>query len=233
MATGSSARVQVGIFGFAIFLIAFISAWLFISARAVEPHLGVLTLLGILLISGVVGTLLAWICQPAPAPKKTSYAPTDVHIPADANAAWIGQAKPSRPFGFIVAAVIVLLIGSALATQSWLLWLIAALFALFACTITFFTVTLNREGLSYRSPLGIPRSTIPLKEISQIAPVDIAVGEWGGFGIRHTGSKRGLITRSGKGIRVIHSGDKILEISCDDAEGAAGVFNALRSPGED
>jgi hypothetical protein len=92
-------------------------------------------------------------------------------------------------------------------------------------------VTVGPIGLRVAwGPLGFPRTTIPLRNVTSASSIDVRPMEWGGWGYR--GSLRlfgraAAVLRKGPGIRVDLVGGKSFAVTIDDASTGAGLLNDL------
>jgi hypothetical protein len=78
-------------------------------------------------------------------------------------------------------------------------------------------------------PWGWPWLRVPLHEIASACPTTVRVAEWGGWGYRMNldGRGRGLVMRSGPGVRLELSADRYFVASVRDPHGVAGLVNGL------
>jgi hypothetical protein len=78
--------------------------------------------------------------------------------------------------------------------------------------------------------LGLWRTGVALRDVVQAEAIDIRPLEWGGWGYR--GSLRlmgraAVVLRAGPGVRLELRGGRVLAVTVDDAETAAGLLNDL------
>ncbi|SQG64549.1 Predicted integral membrane protein [Corynebacterium renale] len=229
---GKSARVNIGGGYFVATCIALITAWTFyISAADPSPRLGLGAMLLIMAMSGVVGVVVgALVNVPESNTDLVTYEPRQINVAPGAEIVWVGYAHPSSGIASTMYALAVVLFLIGLIAMDWIILLVALLSSVLMAATLWFTVTLNKGGLEYRSALGLPKKHIPLAEITDITAVDITIAEYGGVGLRISNAfdgRRGLITRSGEGIRVAYGEGKVLEITCSDPRGAAGAWKVL------
>ncbi|WIM66891.1 hypothetical protein QP027_07055 [Corynebacterium breve] len=226
-AHSTNARVITGFFGGSVTMLGIVTLWILRANVAGDPVLSYGTLALMFSAAIIAGLLLAWLCQPAPAPHKQHIEATPVTVPAGGTAAWIGYARPSTPILTLVLGITALLFIVGTAMANWVIIVLMVGTALLAVALMNFEVTINSRGIHYRSPLGIPRRSIALDRIHTVDPDEVFPGEWGGFGLRGLGNKRAIVTRGGEAIRVDFDGSQTLYITVDDAAGAAGTFKAL------
>lgn len=227
---GRAARANIGMATGTVTLLAVVSSWTFYIAGEVAPRLGWGTMLVALLLSGIAGFAVAVLVDvPEPQPKRT-YSPRLIDASPQANVTWVGHARPATGVVWLAAAAVLVAFVPGVLLNSVVLILVAAGCALLMAATLWFTMVLDATGLRYRSALGVPSKRIAFADLEAVEAVDIAVGDYGGWGLRISNGldgRRGLITRAGEGIRVTHSGGKVLEITCGDARGAAGAWQAM------
>lgn len=149
---------------------------------------------------------------------------TNIEVPEKGAAVWIKTETIKKPIQAILIISLIFMLTLPLIFNNWIIYLII-LFSIFAILTSWsWTLRVDSRGFTYRSPLGIPNSTITYPEMKEVKVVEISAGDWGGWGWRISPSGTGLITRSGKGIRIKKSNGKILEASCEDAETAVALL---------
>ena len=105
--------------------------------------------------------------------------------------------------------------------------LVAALMVLLMLAILTFEVTIDARGLTWRGAMGFPRGSIGLEDVRQASVMEVSPGDFGGMGLRAMPGRLGIITRSGRALRVRHERGELV-ITVDDAGTAAGVLEGLR-----
>lgn len=179
--------------------------------------------IGIAAAAGVVAALLLPPALPRPAT-----APVEpLRITANDRVSWFGRATTSRPVVIAIAVAIVAVAFAAQVTNMWWLWLLVLLLIVVMLAVTSFNVSVNAHGLAWRSALGFPRGSVPLKDIESVAIVQVGPGDFGGFGLRAMPGRLGLITRSGTALRLEHRTGALVA-TIDDAVTAASVIEGLR-----
>src|SRR5690625_478971 len=83
---------------------------------------------------------------------------------------------------------------------------------------------IDARGSHYSSYLGFPRAVIEHDSIAAVEFVHVNAATWGGWGWRWNNSGTGLITRSGRGLRLTRTNWRILEITSNDAANAVKVL---------
>ncbi|MBO3084539.1 DUF1648 domain-containing protein [Cellulomonas fengjieae] len=178
-----------------------------------------------------VAALGAWLA-PGDAPL-----PTTDPVPAraamldlapDESAAWVTHAE-SRVALVLggSGAALMLVLGVALSIPA--LPVTAVLLAAVVLSSTWFTVTVDRRGLTVRSAVGWPRLSVPLDEVVQAAAVTVSpFAEFGGWGYRvGQGGRVGVVLRTGEGLQVERSGGRSFVVTVDDAATGAALLNTL------
>lgn len=189
----------------------------------------------IVAISAAVGVAAGAVAKvPETSADLVTYEPRQINVAAGADIAWVGYARPTSGIANIMyaSAVVLFLIG--MIAMDWVILLVALVTSVLIAATLWFTVILNKDGLEYRSALALPKKHISLADITDITAVDIQIAEYGGVGLRISNAfdgRRGLITRSGEGIRVTYGEGKVLEITCSDPRGAAGAWEVLSHRG--
>lgn len=177
-------------------------------------------------IGAAVAVLAALLLPPAlPRPASAPVVPLSI-TPSD-RVSWFGRAHTTRAVLIILTIAILVLAGSAIASGIVWLWLVVLLMVLLVLTITSFSVTVDTRGVSWSSALGFPRGSVALDDVESASVVDVNPGDFGGYGLRMLPGRMGLITRSGRALRVEHHKGALV-ITVDDAETAASVVEGLR-----
>lgn len=115
------------------------------------------------------------------------------------------------------------------ATSQW--WLIAVLIvpAVLVLGSLSWTVRIDRAGLHARALLGLPRLTVRLAEIERADVAHVRpFAEFGGWGLRmRPDGTTGLVTRSGSGLRILTSGERVTVVTVPDAGHASALLNTM------
>lgn len=187
---------------------------------------------------GLAGAVAVWfLLPPTPAIEQ---APDAASLPAralalDERVVWVQRIAPRTPaLGVSLLVLSVLVVGAALVfaiVQPWALLLLGIPILLivtgYACS--FWTVTIDRHGVLARGGFGHwPVVRIPLAEIESARVVETdSISDFGGWGLRWTPRRTGIILRSGEALEVTRTGDRALVLTMDDAAAPAELLNAL------
>ncbi|WP_433795800.1 hypothetical protein [Actinoplanes sp. CA-252034] len=90
--------------------------------------------------------------------------------------------------------------------------------------------TVDARGLTVGfGPWGRPRVRVPMREIVSAAPTTVHIAAWGGWGYRYSldGRGRGLILRSGPGVRVELSSGRYFVATVRDPRTVSALVNSL------
>ncbi|MBF0672349.1 MAG: DUF1648 domain-containing protein [Salinibacterium sp.] len=192
------------------------------------------------LLAGFAMAIPAWFLLPpsdravvtGEPPAAMDFAPTEL-------VSWSRSAKVGRGARAVIASVFVMqfvlaFVLAANGEPAWtvLLVVVAVLLVLVAATF-YWRVTVDRRGLTVRSALSWPKTTIPADEITDVAVVDVQpVAEFGGWGWRWGADGRtGVVLRTGEGIQVTRANGKRFVVTVDDASTGAAVLAGVRSGG--
>jgi len=169
--------------------------------------------------------------------------PRDAHLPAteplpptaavldlraDEVASWVTHAE-SRAALVIGGSVALLLLALALLLSLGFLVIPAVAVAAVVLSSTWFTVTVDRRGLTVRSAVGWPRFDVPLDEVQQAVVTTVSpLSEFGGWGYRvGRGGRVGVVLRTGEALQVERSGGRAFVVTVDDAATGAALLNTL------
>jgi len=196
------------------------------EAAALRP-LDVLSMLGLALLAGVVGWMLAsW--RPERPVAQRSVVPAAM---ADDGEVLIWVGRQALALGQIVGPVLLLLgivLGPFFARDVMRIATPAlAITGLMLWAFTSVRVSVGPTGLRAGfGPLGWPRLRVELSEVTSVTIEDVVPMVYGGWGYRMLPGVRAIVIRSGEGLRVGRRGRSDLVITVDDAEVAAGVLAA-------
>jgi hypothetical protein len=187
----------------------------------------VLALVGSFVVAVIVGASVPGDAhQPTTQPVDRS-APR-VALAAGQRATWTGAAV-SRTAILIGLAAVALVLALVLVTNLWGLLVVAVLLFGLIATMSSAVVRVDDDGVSIRSPLGWPRTSVPLDEIvradvTQVRPLR----DFGGWGWRvGRGGRVGVALRRGESLLIERTGDRSVVVTVDGAATAAGLVNAL------
>lgn len=187
-------------------------------------------------VVAVAAGVLGWALQPhEDRPSLGAAAPTTVVLRPGERAVWLRTTSMSRVLVAVVLATMVLLV---LATVST--WLagptplavgMSVLFVVVAILVvgtTAFHVRVDQDGLTVRSILGVPRFRIPLADIAEVRLASVtSIGDFGGYGLRGTPQRFGVILHRGDAISVTRRNGHEFVVTVDDAAGGAALLQAL------
>lgn len=187
---------------------------------------------------GVVAGVAGWFVQPAVstsggAASGTPARPIDL-APSE-RAVWLRTTTMAR--GGLVAivgatillAVLTMVLGVSGIAFWWVFALVALLFAALALTTCVFRVRVDASGLRVASPVGIPRFTVPLADVSSVSVVAVdPMGEFGGWGLRvGLDGRFGVVLHAGPAIQVVRRTGRTFVVTVDDAETGAALLETL------
>lgn len=226
---GSSARFTSAVVcAVAVGLVTLFAALLWTVAEATtEVRMSAWLLLGPLALAVVTGLLVAALLPPAlPQPEPVVAEPLEI-APSD-RVSWFGRADSPQPLILALLGAVLIVVVAVLATGVWWLWLIVLLLLLLFPATTVFRVTVDKEGLTWRSALGVPRGRVALADITEVSVVQVRAGDYGGYGVRSVPGTTAVITRHGPALRVARESGRTFVITVDDPMAAAGVLEGLR-----
>lgn len=211
------------------------SAWVQLdatSAAAVTPSLTpMMVLLGVAVLLGIGGGLLAGSDPHLPALDAVPADAARLDLPPGARTVWLHRCTVrGETFWW---AGIALWVGVAVAitylSAQW--WLLAVLLlpALVLLATVHWTLRIDASGLHARALLGWPRLTIRAEETLRADVVTVhPFAEFGGWGLRtRVDGTSGLVLRSGEAIQVQATGERTFVVTTDDAARAAAVLNTM------
>ena len=160
-----------------------------------------------------------------------------VAVPVDASrlpladgerAVWFQRARGGAGIvvGFVAAAATM---ATAAATADWWMLLVPAGLVVLVAAMFSWVVRVDEAGLSVRSTLGVPRTTIPLDQVARASATTVrCFAEFGGWGWRTARDGRtGILLRSGEALEVTRTDGSVFVVTVDDAETAASLLNTL------
>ncbi|MDG4763301.1 hypothetical protein O7632_04135 [Solwaraspora sp. WMMD406] len=201
------------------------------------------------LLVGVAGwTALAYLaCGAAPPRPAATGAPSDElprsPLPSDLPPdlpGWVETGTVSRAGWLAPAALVVLAVVMGIWLNVWIATVLLLAAALVVAT-SINRLVIDRRGIHIGfGPYGWPRITVPVHEIVGARHTTVRVSDWGGWGYRHNADLRGrgLILRSGAGVRVELTGRRYFVTTTRDPQTVAGLVNTIaelddRRPGRD
>ena len=195
-----------------------------------EVRMSAWLLLGPLVLAVVAGLLVAALLPPAlPQPEPVVVEPLAI-APSD-RVSWFGQANSPQSLILTLLAAVLVVVAAVLATGIWWLWLVVLLLLLLFPATTVFRVTVDKDGLTWRSALGVPRGRVPLTDLAEASVIQVRAGDYGGYGVRSVPGTTAVVTRHGSALQVRRESGRTLVITVDDALAAASVLEGLRRRG--
>lgn len=186
------------------------------------------------LLVGVTGwTVLAYLVCGSPPGHQAATGRPAADLPRTpmraGDAGWTERAAVSRHGLWLLAPLLLLAGLLAVWMNVWVASPVLLAMALLAMLLVN-RLTIDQQGIHIGfGPWGWPRVTVPAREIAGAVETTVRVSEWGGWGYRlHPDMRgRGLITRSGPGIRVELSDGRYFVASTRDPRTAAGLVNTV------
>ncbi|CAL4860134.1 DUF1648 domain-containing protein [Microbacterium sp. MM2322] len=183
------------------------------------------------LAAGIVG----WMLQPhVPWQPTASSSSADVPVRPGERVVWLQGVSLAR--GGIVVLSIALMMGVAVGVPvvlladpaaSWVSLGVVVLLVMILVTTVRFHIRVDPDGLTAVSAVGWPRIHVPIADVAAAEVVEVSpMGEFGGWGIRWSSQGKGLVLRTGEGVRVQRRDGRTLTVTVDDAATAAGLLNA-------
>ena len=191
---------------------------------------------GAAVVLGVPAALLAPRARPTAL--EDPDAPPTMELAADERVLFTRSTGIRAAVGWGVGGGIVVLYAISIAgvvtsggSSSGLAWLVAtAALMLLVLTASFWwRVRLTGAGLRVSSVLGLPRFSVPTREIVEARVVQVAaLAQYGGWGLRGgPGRRTGVILRSGEALEVQRRSGRTLVVTVGDARTAAALLNGL------
>lgn len=184
-------------------------------------------LLGPLAVAVGVGLLVAALL-PAPLPQPEPQVAEPLPISPSDRVSWFGRARSAQPVILALLAGVLGVVFAVLVSGQWWLWLVVLLLLLLVPATTIFRVTVDGDGLTWRSALGIPRGRVALEDVADVSVVQVRPGDYGGYGVRSVPGATAIVTRHGPALRVAREAGRTFIITVDDAMAAASVLEGLR-----
>lgn len=192
------------------------------AASPAEVHLGG-WVLPIALAAGIVVGVIVALVLPQGLPPQASAPVSPVELAPTERASWFGRARSGTGLLAVLAVAMLVLVVATVTSGQWWLWLVVLAVALLVLAVVSFTVRVDASGVTWRSALGLPRGHVPMESITDVAVTEVAVADFGGFGLRVNPRGMGLITCRGPALEVTHGGRRLVA-TVDDPEGAAGLL---------
>jgi MFS family permease len=179
------------------------------------------------------GALVARACGTPPAePASTDPPPAGLarlDLAPGQRAAWTEAPPTPRAVWVALVPLLVTAVALAIGVNAWVAGapLIAAVVVLVFMRTR---LTVDNRGVTVGfGPWGRPRVRVPMREIVSAAPTTVRVADWGGWGYRYSLDTRGrgLILRSGPGVRLELSSDRYFVATVRDPATVSALVNSL------
>ena len=215
-------------------LAASIAVWTVVTQRGLESTrelpgpggLSLVVIVGMPVLLGAGSALLARGQLEAPA---HGLPPHSLRLAEGEQATWWQRLRAPWSLLILLLAIEPLVLGVLL--DSLALSVGSAVLVAVAVGVSSIRVSADHRGLIVRwGPLGWPTTTVPLHDIARATAIDVSPIEWGGWGYR--GSLRlfgraAIVLRAGPGLRLDLRSGKVMTVTVDDPETAAGLLNQL------
>ncbi|CAG7604744.1 DUF1648 domain-containing protein [Leucobacter soli] len=188
---------------------------------------------GIWIVAGLVG----WFAQPSVEIRQPVADPSrPLALAGTERAVWIGAVKPSRVFLWVIGAAlgvlgvstVVVFLAPVETAVRWIMFGVFLLVLALSVTTLWFGVRIDARGLEARSFLGWPAFRLPATEVeSVVAERIVPFAEFGGWGLRWTPGRFGIVMRTGDGVVATREDGRIFAVTVDDAETAAALLAAV------
>lgn len=243
VAAGGGSRLTVGVFIGAAAVVAGMAAAAIAAQRGLADAAGA-RLTGpatatVVAAAVALGALAAAATPRLPeAPGPATREPLE--LPENSASVWFGSAR-MRPAGWWalvavsvlapgVPAVLLYWAGEPVAT--WVLGATALLGAVVMLAMRTVHVRIDASGVHWRcAPLPLPRGELPWSQITAVEAVQLAPGDFGGWGWRLSGAGTAILLRGGEGLRIRRTTGMPLHISVDGAADGAALARHLLSRG--
>lgn len=190
---------------------------------------------------GITLGVLAYALQPnvyVAGPAKRAAQP--MQLAPTERAVWIGSARPSTVFIVAIGgSMLALGVGTAAEwaalssgiagaeTPFWIMLGTTVLIGLLLAATFSFKVRVDASGIEVRSRIGWPVFRVVAADVSSAVATRIApLAEFGGWGIRWSPGRTGIVLRTGEGLIVKRHDGRILAVTIDSADTAAALLMA-------
>ncbi|MFC4072591.1 hypothetical protein [Actinoplanes subglobosus] len=187
----------------------------------------------LILAPAVWGVLVARACGTAPEePAADSRPPAGLarlDLAPGQRAAWNETSPLPRVALIALVPLLVAAVGLVVGVSFWAaVPLLLATAGVLLLMRTRFTVDARGVTIGF-GPWSWPRVRVPMREIVSAAPTTVRMLEWGGWGYRNSldGRGRGLIMRSGPGVRFELSSGRYLVATVRDPATVSALVNTL------
>ncbi|APT90539.1 hypothetical protein CSPHI_05260 [Corynebacterium sphenisci DSM 44792] len=240
IAAGAGSRITVGVFVFGAGVVAGIAVAGMGAQRGLADAAGArltgAATAAVIAAAVALGALAAAATPRLPgAPAPAAREP--LGLPEHSASVWFGSAR-MRPVGWwALVAVSVLAPGlpaiwlyrEGEPVATWVLGATALLGAVVMGALRAVQVRIDASGVHWRCvPLPLPRGELPWSQITAVEAVQLAPGDFGGWGWRLSGAGTAILLRGGEGLRIRRTTGMPLHISVDDAATGAALAEHLR-----
>lgn len=201
---------------------------------------------GLMLISfGVwaIVSIAAWFAQPRLDLRLDPENPADpLPLAGSERAVWFGEVRPSKVYLWVVgggvvvvtaATVMVFLVPVApeelwtMAITRVLMVAVMVLIVVLCVAGAWFKVRIDASGLEARSVIGWPTFRLPASDVQHVEAAQInPFAEFGGWGLRWTPGRFGLVMRTGEGILATRTDGRLFAVTVDDSVRAAAMLSS-------
>lgn len=184
---------------------------------------------------GAIVGVIAYLLQPKLQLDPETGEPAAEPLPLSGaeRAVWVGDVTPSRTMSLVVTSILVLLA----ALSVWMFTIEAAAGWITLGTLVFFAalmlmgmrfrVRIGPQGFEAKSVIGFPVFRVPAEDVAGVVTAEInPLGEFGGWGLRFSGNRAGIVPRGGEGIVITRRDGRVLVATLAGAEEAAAVLSA-------
>lgn len=215
-------------------LAATIAGWTTLTQRGLAdsravPGPSALALAAIMLVPLLLGVAAAVLARGARSGSEDAGAPASLGLRAGESAAWMRRVAAPWSIGVVLLGIAHVVVG--VLSEILAVGCAGVVLAALGVAMGSIRVSADQRGLIVRwGPLGLPRTTVPLRDIVRAEAIDIRPMEWGGWGYR--GSLRvlgraAIVMRAGPGLRLDLTSGRVLAVTVDDPRTAAGLLNDL------
>ena len=227
---------------FASWLAAAVGVWTLLSQRGLDTWTeargpAMPALLVVIAVPTVGATMASALALRLPVPPLTWASAPRMGLAPEEDAVWT-QRVVAPWFVLPVMYGLGLVAGGWIAGFGIFMWM-GGLLCVVGAQMRSLRVTTDRRGLSLAwGPLGVPRQSVPLREIAQATAIDVRPRDWGGWGYRGNlliNGQAGAILRAGPGLHLNLRDGGVFVVTVDDPEIGAGLLNdyVLRAAGDD
>lgn len=180
----------------------------------------------------IVTAAAGWVVQPDVTVWPEDAATAEpIALRESERAVWIGEIRPSKAYLWLMGVTCLLLLGGTVLSFTADLvagWVMLGTFVLVLVLLivsAWFWVRIDDRGFEARSIIGWPVFRVPVADIERVEAIGInPLTDFGGWGMRWTPGRFGLVMRTGDGIVMTRKDGRIFGATLDDAETAASVL---------